>query len=148
MESSSDAEFRASVVGAYERGERAISVPRLKRLAELYTVPVEQLLPGDDPGGEVIDLRGAPREAELRPNAPVVLDLVALGRLEGAPADALRRLVGTIQVERQDFNGRMLSVRGDDLRAVAAIIGVPTEAAHRWIADTGLLYSPVASPNE
>ena len=40
-------EFKASVLGAYERGERAISVPRLQRLARFYSVPVDQLLPGD-----------------------------------------------------------------------------------------------------
>ena len=48
VEASSDQEFKASVLGAYERGERAISVPRLQRLARFYRVPVDQLLPGDD----------------------------------------------------------------------------------------------------
>src|SRR5580698_381745 len=58
VEAMSDQEFKASVLGAYERGERAISVPRLQRLAKLYDVPVDQLLPQDDdanrwgPGGE------------------------------------------------------------------------------------------------
>ena len=45
VEARSDQEFKASVLGAYERGERAISVPRLLRLAELYRVPADQLLP-------------------------------------------------------------------------------------------------------
>ena len=36
------------MLGAYERGERAISVPRLERLAKFYNVPVDQLLPRDD----------------------------------------------------------------------------------------------------
>src|ERR1700728_4158975 len=48
VEAMSDQEFKASVLGAYERGERAISVPRLQRLAKLYDVPVDQLLPPDD----------------------------------------------------------------------------------------------------
>src|SRR5580704_8902757 len=48
VESMSEQEFKASVLGAYERGERAISVPRLQRLAKLYDVPVDQLLPPDD----------------------------------------------------------------------------------------------------
>ena len=46
VEASSQQEFKASVLGAYERGERAISVPRLQRLAMFYKVPVDQLLPG------------------------------------------------------------------------------------------------------
>src|SRR5579883_2442400 len=47
VEQSSREEFKASVLGAYERGERAISVPRLQRLARFYNVPVDRLLPGD-----------------------------------------------------------------------------------------------------
>src|ERR1700682_6524705 len=62
VEAMSDQEFKASVLGAYERGERAISVPRLQRLAKLYDVPVDQLLPrdtGPEPEwtGQEIDLR-------------------------------------------------------------------------------------------
>ena len=48
VEASSNEEFKASVLGAYERGERAISVPRLQRLARFYNVPVDQLLPADE----------------------------------------------------------------------------------------------------
>src|SRR5688572_31910431 len=47
VEAASVQEFKASVLGAYERGERAISVPRLQRLAAFYNVPVDQLLPRD-----------------------------------------------------------------------------------------------------
>src|SRR6187200_1020079 len=47
VESASSQEFKASVLGAYERGERVISVPRLQRLADFYRVPVDQLLPRD-----------------------------------------------------------------------------------------------------
>src|SRR3954449_8346768 len=50
VEARSDQEFKASVLGAYERGERAISVPRLLRLAEIYEVPADQLLPRDFEG--------------------------------------------------------------------------------------------------
>ena len=38
-------EFKASVLGAYERGERQITVQRLVRLAEVYDVPAAELLP-------------------------------------------------------------------------------------------------------
>src|SRR3954454_20115076 len=64
VEATSQQEFKASVLGAYERGERAISVPRLQRLARFYNVPVDQLLPRDlgasptwDTGSDDIDLR-------------------------------------------------------------------------------------------
>src|SRR5579859_8003514 len=60
VEAASDMEFKASVLGAYERGERAISVPRLQRLAKFYNVPVDQLLPrdaGPEPWAPEVDLR-------------------------------------------------------------------------------------------
>src|SRR5947208_14697153 len=50
VEATSSQEFKASVLGAYERGERSISVPRLQRLATFYAVPVDQLLPRDVAG--------------------------------------------------------------------------------------------------
>ena len=51
VEELSKGEFKASVLGAYERGERAVSVPRLARLAAVYEVPVDLLLPADDEDG-------------------------------------------------------------------------------------------------
>ena len=91
VEAKSNQEFKASVLGAYERGERAISVPRLKRLSRFYAVPVDQLLPPDD-GPDfgvdtaVIDLT---ERAPRRPGQPVVLDLTRLDRLAGPEAEML-----------------------------------------------------------
>ena len=57
IETQTDGEFKASVVGAYERGERAISVQRFVRLSEIYGVPANELLPIPEPvAGLVIDL--------------------------------------------------------------------------------------------
>jgi transcriptional regulator with XRE-family HTH domain len=47
VENLSSEEFKASVLGAYERGERSLSVQRLVRLAALYEIPVAQLIPSD-----------------------------------------------------------------------------------------------------
>ena len=65
VEARSNQEFKASVLGAYERGERAISVPRLLRLAELYRVPADQLLPGRASDAD-IDLTDAGGDARAR----------------------------------------------------------------------------------
>jgi transcriptional regulator with XRE-family HTH domain len=45
VETLTGGEFKASVVGAYERGERAISVQRLVRVAEVYGMSPPDLLP-------------------------------------------------------------------------------------------------------
>ena len=57
VESQTTGEFKASVVGAYERGERAISVQRFVRLAEIYGVAAVDLLPlTPSVDGVVIDI--------------------------------------------------------------------------------------------
>lgn len=50
VEAVSGGEFRTSILGAYERGERGMAVHRLLRLAELYGVPPAELLPAGDEG--------------------------------------------------------------------------------------------------
>ena len=75
VEARSNLEFKASVLGAYERGERAISVPRLLRLAEIYEVPADQLLPRELEGE--ISLVDAGRH-RLDIEAGFTIDLVRL----------------------------------------------------------------------
>src|ERR1700722_20468199 len=77
VEQASREEFKASVLGAYERGERAISVPRLQRLAALYEVPVDQLLPDRGTPGAPVAQR-TPREHGRRRG------IVALTKMKGA----------------------------------------------------------------
>jgi transcriptional regulator with XRE-family HTH domain len=133
VESSSGQEFKASVLGAYERGERAISVPRLQRLARFYNVPVDQLLPNDDGPGF-----SEGTTPSLPVDASVTIDLRRLERLSGAEADMLSRYLTMIQLQRQDFNGRMLTIRRDDLRAIACILGVSYETAGGRLDSLGL----------
>src|SRR5690606_22843716 len=105
VEAESNQEFKASVLGAYERGERAISVPRLQRLARFYNVPVDQLLPRDDgPGfgstnGAIVDLTA---DQLPEPQPAVTIDLTRLDAVTGPEAEMLNRFLTMIQVERQD----------------------------------------------
>lgn len=133
VEASSAQEFKASVLGAYERGERAISVPRLQRLARFYNVPVDQLLPAD----EGPDFAAAGR-GSVDIDSTVTIDLRRLEGLTGPEAAMLNRYLTMIQVQRQDFNGRMLTIRRDDLRAIACILGVGVDHAPSRLDDLGL----------
>jgi transcriptional regulator with XRE-family HTH domain len=133
VEAASGQEFKASVLGAYERGERAISVPRLQRLARFYNVPVDQLLPNDEGPAFVVD-----DAARQRADRTVRIDLRKLESLSGPEAEMLNRYLTMIQVQRQDFNGRMLTIRRDDLRAIACILGVAVDGAGERLDDLGL----------
>ncbi|MEZ5320656.1 MAG: transcriptional regulator [Microthrixaceae bacterium] len=137
VEAQSGQEFKASVLGAYERGERSISVPRLQRLALFYKVPVDQLLPyGDDVGTP--GPAPAPSAGTGDVDGSTKIDLGRLDKLEGTVAETLGRYARMIQVQRQDFNGRVLTIRRDDLRAIAAILGVGEEHADRRLGELGL----------
>lgn len=131
VEAVSSQEFKASVLGAYERGERAISVPRLQRLARFYRVPVDQLLPGDDS-----ETDEAPARREIDGGAKI--DLTRLEGLGSTESEMLSRYLRMIQVQRQDFNGRVLTIRRDDMRAIACILGVTEDTADQRLEDLGL----------
>jgi transcriptional regulator with XRE-family HTH domain len=132
VEARSDQEFKASVLGAYERGERALSVSRLLRLADLYEVPSDQLLP-----------RGADVEIDLTQRGEdgqaLTIDLVRLNRLEEPDAEVVARYAATIQLQRQDFNGRMLTIRRDDVRVLAAVLGRSPDDLSNRLNQLGLL---------
>jgi transcriptional regulator with XRE-family HTH domain len=134
VEARSNQEFKASVLGAYERGERAISVSRLIRLAELYRVPPDQLLPRSQQEGDVdIDLVRAEGTAE-----GFTIDLVRLHDTDDADAAVIARYAATIQLQRQDFNGQMLTIRHDDLRVLAAVMGRSPEELGSRLDQLGL----------
>lgn len=131
VEAQSSQEFKASVLGAYERGERALSLPRLDRLAQFYKVPVEQLLPRGP--GEMVPGSNAQKLA---------IDINKLSQLSGAPFEMLTRFLRLIQVQRQDFNGRVLTVRTDDHRAIAAMLDIPVDQVGDRLESLDLLYRP------
>ena len=147
VEAASTQEFKASVLGAYERGERVISVPRLQRLADFYRVPVDQLLPRD---GEVPAEPPIPgiEPSEVRAPAPnwpskVTFDLARFQAVEGdAELEMVYRYLSSIQVRRQDFNGRVLTIRADDIRAIAGLFGTEADALLRRLDDLQLRLQP------
>jgi transcriptional regulator with XRE-family HTH domain len=115
VERSSGGRWSASAIGAYERGFRNLSLPRLRELAEFFDVPMSMLL------GE-IDLRdGVTNGADDRTaSGKVVLDLVALEQIEAAAP--VLRYARSIVLDRGDWNGRVLSVRRDDVRALCSML--------------------------
>lgn len=114
VEEKSHGRWKAVVVGSYERGDRAVTVHKLAELADFYGVPLGELLPGGAGGG-------APRTA-----APsrLVFDLERLGAVPAEKAGPLARYVASIQSQRGDYNGRVLSVRAEDMRTLAVLYGV------------------------
>lgn len=127
VEERSEGELKASVVGAYERGERSVSIPRLQRLASFYRVPVAELLP---------QRGGAATGIDLGPE--LVIDLVAL-EVQTAVEPALRRYAAAIQARRGDYNGQVLTVRAGDLELLAAVMDANPDELRTRLSDAGVV---------
>lgn len=107
VETNTNGEFKASVVGAYERGERAISVQRFVRIAEVYGFTPSELLPTVS-------------------ESPVTIDLDALAKDD---SDRLaERYLNAIKLLRKDPSDP--GVRHSDLAALVAVLQA-SEAASR-----------------
>ena len=109
VEERSGGRWKAVVVGSYERGDRAVTVQKLAELADFYNVPVSELLPD-----------AAPAPA-AEPPPRLVRDLERLGQGVVGKGGLPARYTAAIQAQRGDYNGRILSIRQDDLRTLAVI---------------------------
>ena len=129
VEEKSQGRWKAVVVGSYERGDRAVTVQRLAELADFYGVPVSELLPD---GAAV---------AAAEPAARIVIDLEQLSSVPADQAAPLARYAATIQSQRGDYNGRVLSIRQEDLRSLAVIYDASPGALTEQLIGWGVLSS-------
>lgn len=128
VEAVSGGEWKAVVVGSYERGDRAISMPKLARLAAFYGVPVADLLPGARERDDGADRRRC------------VLDLTRLDERQGPePLRTVARFARRIQVDRGDYNGRVLTMREADVHAVAVATGQSPDGLFALLEEQGAL---------
>ena len=124
IEDMTDGDFKASVMGAYERGERSVSAHRLCKLADLYEVPAGSLLPAPYDGSDeplVIDLSRAENlsvdQAEIDEFSRSVREL----------SEAGQEMDGAIQVMRKDPTGLGMAVRQSDLHILNSFISEQVE---------------------
>lgn len=129
VEAISEQEFKASVLGAYERGERSLSLPRMQRLAGFYGVPIDQLLPPDESQSN----RGITWSS-----GGIRIDLNRLEDMQTTSADILERFLRAIQLMRQDFNGRVLTIRRADLQLLSGLLNDSEAALSDVLVELGL----------
>jgi transcriptional regulator with XRE-family HTH domain len=126
VEEKSTGKWKAVVVGSYERGDRAVTVSRLAELAEFYRVPVAELLPEGS---------GVRHESAGK----IVLDLEKLYDAATDTLEYVARYARAIQQQRGDYNGRVLSIRADDLRALAIVYDESTSSLVERLNEHGVL---------
>lgn len=136
VEEASAREFKASVLGAYERGERIISILRLQKLAQFYRVPVDQILPAPS-GPAGAEGQGA---EEFVPKRPLVIDLVRLNETEAIEGQIVRRYVNSILNARAGVHGSTVTIRAEDLRALGRFLERDEISMEKRLVELGLRY--------
>jgi len=96
----SNGAISAIALGSYERGDRSLSTEKLFEIAELYGVPMIELLSppekGISAGRVIIDLRKLSLSTEANVQAPL-------------------RIIERITQMRHDWNGEVISLRSTDV---------------------------------
>ena len=90
----------AIALGSYERGDRSISTEKLLEIAELYGVPVNELL--------------SPPEKGISAGR-VIIDVRKLSLSTEFTSEALLKIIQRISHLRHDWNGEVISLRSSDL---------------------------------
>lgn len=135
VEVRSGGRLRAVVVGAYERGDRGLSIARLAEIAEFYGVPVAELLPET----------AAPEPAEPTGSASgvadprLVIDLQRLAELPPQRIGPLARYAAAIQTQREHASGDVLTIRARDLQTLAILYDMQPESLRLQLLGWGVL---------
>jgi len=124
VERNSNGKWKAVVIGSYERSDRAISLKKAISLMEFYQVPMSELFPQITP--------------EVR-SRRVSLDLTRLLEEKGEIGERLKVFTKSISDRRKDWNGKLLTIRANDLQFLALILGLSESATLDYLAKTELL---------
>jgi len=126
VERNSNGKWKAVVIGSYERSDRAISLRKAISLMEFYQVPISELFPQI-----TSEVRGR----------RISLDLTRLSENQGEIAERLMAFTRSISDRRKDWNGKLLTIRANDLQFLAIVLGLSESATLDYLAETELLSS-------
>lgn len=129
FEKLSGGRIRAVVLGAYERGDRTMSLKKVIEIAEVFDVELAYLT-GPSSG----------RSDAVRPTDRHIYDLRALQALEPcAEKEILTKYIMRIAHQRGDWAGEIISLRRDDIDALSRVIDSEEINFHEWVGTTGIL---------
>ena len=116
----SKGQISAIALGSYERGDRAVSARKLITIANLYQVPISELFE-------------APRN--FMPEEQVSIDVRKILTTSNPVAQKIAEVLRNIARMRGDWNGEVISLRGQDINNFQVFTGLTSEEIKEVIAE-------------
>jgi transcriptional regulator with XRE-family HTH domain len=126
VERNSNGKWKAVVIGSYERSDRSISLRKAISLMEFYQVPISELFPEISP------------EAEAR---SISINLAKLADDQSINSESLRKFTKSIGDRRKDWNGKLLTIRANDLQFLSLLLGLNESTTLDYLTEADLLIS-------
>ena len=125
VERRSRGQWKAVVIGSYERTDRALSIAKAIELANFYNVPLANLL-----GIPTTSDRNTGHTYEPEVDHTVI-DLRKISQSKNS--QILKLFTAWITTNRQDWNGEVLSIRRSDLATLALMLNLSLLEAERYL---------------
>ena len=116
----SKGQISAIALGSYERGDRAVSAGKLITIANLYEVPISELFE-------------APRN--FMPEERISIDIRRILTTSNPAAQKITEVLRNIARMRGDWNGQVISLRGQDVNNFQVFTGLTTEQIQQVVND-------------
>jgi transcriptional regulator with XRE-family HTH domain len=116
----SKGQISAIALGSYERGDRAVSARKLITIANLYEVPISELFE-------------APRN--FMPEERISIDIRRILSTSNPAAQKFTEVLRKIARMRGDWNGEVISLRGQDVNNFQVFTGLTTEQIQQVVQD-------------
>jgi transcriptional regulator with XRE-family HTH domain len=118
IERLSNGRIKAVVMGSYERGSRAISLARTIEIANLFAIPLSELIEES-------------KNPERVSDSQLIFDLRKLREISlavtGNEISKINAFVSAICARRRDWNGEILTLRSGDLDTLTLVLLAPRE---------------------
>ena len=118
IERLSNGRIKAVVMGSYERGSRAISLARTIEIANLFAIPISELIEES-------------KNPERGSDDQLVFDLRKLREISlamtGSEISKINTFLSAICARRRDWNGEILTLRSTDLDTLTLVLSAPRE---------------------
>jgi transcriptional regulator with XRE-family HTH domain len=118
IERLSNGRIKAVVMGSYERGSRAISLARTIEIANLFAIPLSELIE-------------EPKNPERGSDGQLIFDLRKLREISlavtGSEISKINAFLSAICARRRDWNGEILTLRSADLDTLTLVLSAPRE---------------------